>query len=83
MLLLAIFGVLFLSSCESLKGLAGKFASNESVAELVKAFKDAPLVLETVYKGEVVRVVLRKGEAIAVTEAGEKVPMEEISKSDP
>lgn len=76
-LFIAIFGVMF-TSCETLK----KLATNESVAELVAAFKDAPLVLETVYKGKVVRVVLRKGEAIAVTEEGVKVPMEEISKAD-
>ncbi len=79
MLFLALFGIMGLASCETIKNLV----PGDTVADLAAAFKDAPLVLETVYKGEVVRVVLRKGAAIAVTEEGEKVPMEEISKADP
>lgn len=82
MLLLCLSGLMF-ASCAQFKALTEKLVTKESVAELIEAFKSAPLVLETKYKGEVVRVVLRKGEAIAVTEEGEKVSMEEISKADP
>lgn len=63
-----------LPSCSTLT----KLKDNDSVAALLEAFRNAPLVLETEYKGKVVRIVIREGKAVAISSAGEEVPLEEV-----
>ena len=54
---------LLLPSCRALQG-------NPAVRDMIEAFRDAPMVFETVYRGRTVRIVLQEGKPVAVAADG-------------
>lgn len=74
----------FMQSCETVNKLVGA----DTVAELKKLWDSAPIVLETMFEGKVVRIVIKEAkttggdtEVVAVDEDGQQYSVAEVQKA--
>lgn len=82
-LLLAL-ALISIPSCETVN----KFVGADTVEQLKKLWDDAPIVLETMYKGKVIRIVIKspktkdtEAEVVAIDQDGQLYSVSEVQKA--
>lgn len=51
------------------------------VQELKDAYQNAPIILETVFRGKTVRIVLKNGQAVALTSDGQVLDAVKVTEA--